>query len=220
MNIPGLFFSPHGRIGRLAYMLSSIAISLMALLAATSFLPGMSLALLSDPANLMHAMLVTLPFMAAHVMVGIKRAHDLGRSGSWFLGWTFAAYGSALLSLSSFAVLFFNVVAGSVLLIAALVAGIGAAYQLGFKMIFKVGDDGNNEYGAPDCYGSGSDFAAGSRQTTSGAGFSEPRGGGGNWMDNALLSVEQEVVSRHAQPATRASSAGAPAAFGRRTGKT
>lgn len=211
MDFIRLFISCEGRIGRMPYFLGFLALTIASFI--VSAVLGSVYGINSEAG--IKGFLISLPFTLAYFCLTIKRAHDLGHSGFWLFAWigAFAASimllaGGSLISLGSFAAGTPALVGGGLLMLA-------ATYQLGIKLIFFAGEDGDNEFGAPE-------GSAGGYSRAPSRSHSSSTAGGGNWMEAAILSVEKEAGSKPAQSAQSAPRSAWPAwpaaaGFGRRT---
>ena len=159
MDITNLLFSINGRIGRLKYLCSCIALSIVFQIAVSIADPAFGKGLAApSPA----AIVLLIAFTYINTCVCVKRAHDLDKSAWWILGWGVLT----LLGLIGLVVSSVGVFAGlvakfnpSVFLPVAIISGIlllVGGFQTIIRMIFFAGTTGNNRFGPPN--GTDSEF--------------------------------------------------------------
>ena len=147
MTIIKLFTSCHGRIGRLAYLLGILSLFVVNLvvilmLRATGLHAKMPLAYL----------FIVLVLNYPGWMIGIKRAHDLGKSGWWLAGW---AVGGLLLAvgflvLGQTLLLFTNPIVALIAVLTSMACSLSVIWQCFVKLHFYRGTPGVNAFGPPD----------------------------------------------------------------------
>jgi uncharacterized membrane protein YhaH (DUF805 family) len=177
MYIFWLLFSFNGRIGRLPYFgvalaatLSNLALARVALrlleqinYGPIKMLPpeqAMKIALNLLGQNLL-VLAVALVLSWVHLAVIAKRLHDIGKSAWWLVFLMLAPFAALALVVFVFVAKF-----GSAMLACYLVAGAVAIYDLRIhgQLLFRRGDDGLNDHGAPGVPPAGSGSSGGAER--------------------------------------------------------
>ena len=150
MNMLSLFTSFRGRIGRGQYLIGWLSIIFLNIIIVVS----LRAALTTDNAKA----IIGLPALAVlyfHCAIATKRAHDLGKSGWWVVGWTVASFGSIFVSLFGVAAMFASAGLGVILMLGSALLSLGSFYNLVIKLMFFGGEMRANDYGPPPGPGSG-----------------------------------------------------------------
>jgi uncharacterized membrane protein YhaH (DUF805 family) len=195
MGVVSFLFSFKGRVGRLAYVLGTVGFNLTAYLIVTALMMSVDpqSVMLGQPVN---AWLVVCGIISCVLMIstivstyalGVKRFHDLNKSGWWML----AGFGAIMAaSVIAFAVPLLGFIG--------MVAACLLSLFLGIQLVFFKGDTGPNDYGNPptvmkDVFGNDA------------AGDSEP-GWAKSAMSKASAGAENRTPARLAAPAKPAAS--------------
>ena len=85
-------------------------------------------------------------------IIGIKRAHDLGKSGWWLAGWAVGGllFAAGFLALGQTLQLFGNLFWAVIAALASLACSLSVIWQCFVKMYFYRGTPGVNAFGPPD----------------------------------------------------------------------
>ncbi len=138
MNFTNLLFSYQGRIGRGAFALSTLA-----LFAVNALIAGL-LQFLGLP---LLAASVTLAICYPTWALSIKRAHDIGKSGWWLLGWTLAPLlATAALVLVAISGMTASMGIAVMLYLSILPLSVISGLTI-YKLSFNDGEPGANVYG-------------------------------------------------------------------------
>lgn len=145
MNIVALFLSPHGRLGRLGYLLGVVSLTVI-----QGITLGMTHALGVNTKSLL-VISFSLAFGVLGWILAIKRAHDLGNSGWWLAGWVLVPLfgGFALMAASGVLAAGSQNVTALLLTFASLALFLVSLWHSLVKMLFFKGNGGPNAFGPP-----------------------------------------------------------------------